>query len=787
MQYDNPPPGRYYVQLSTVGEVNRGRTRLEVCDIVASNITVDSKHWYNDCFPTNSQNKPVAASAVFDTLGAILKTGYNAAAVTGSTNRLDLPGDSIVAKVYEPQGRLDLVFRILPGVGNYVQLGNRVSGVCRRPDTVPRVAATPADPSNGALTPADKFWGAYLADNGAFGTGGNGTTGPGHPGGVWDPNRWNSARCDTAEQNLFPIAARGVLTRMTLGIYASVYHEADPKYSTLGIPKRRCFLVSPSGPIDQTNITCGNPALGAYPPIWTLDLATGFNPNEISGQPGFTRECTKIFPDGQLTAGSHVQYFLRSSGPLSPLTNYKMNPDTNLVLPQECCLDAHRWEQFCVLPDRWKEPAYGGVGMACMLVVDLDECGGNEHAWVSVCDSIGATAANRRGAHNGWRARPDQAIRYLNVGIDDAICRRDQGGQPGTTWDLYNVQGCGDLLYGNAGTLGSRAAPQAQPGAPAVGRESRQGPSGDMLRTFYRVVVLLSGDRSVGILGPFADRGQDEVGLFQDYLIIPGGSPQPRGLMGMGSGFAESEQATHPAFMSNIFAASLRNADYTALSGNSGALVSINDVPPINTRTYSVENGGPGTLDVFNVFTPISEASALTYYQNVGAQGPYVASVYKPSSPSRPWITLLDGWNLGDLGSLSSFSTAGRKQYVQDALNNCLAVGCALAPGAPIDVDETPLVPKADFISLHNNPNVSGATTIHFGLVREDRVRIKVHDVSGRLIRLVVDGRFDAGEHDVVWDGADSDGRQAKSGVYFVRIELATRGFRAARKLTIIR
>ena len=28
--------------------------------------------------------------------------------------------------------------------------------------------------------------------------------GPGHPGGVWDPNRWNSARCDTAELNLFP-------------------------------------------------------------------------------------------------------------------------------------------------------------------------------------------------------------------------------------------------------------------------------------------------------------------------------------------------------------------------------------------------------------------------------------------------------------------------------------------------------------------------------------------------------------------------------------------------------
>ena len=88
------------------------------------------------------------------------------------------------------------------------------------------------------LTPTQRFWGAYMQDNGAFGTGGSGTTGPGHTGGVWDPNKWNSARCDTVEKNLFPCSNLGSnVSGLALTSWHTMYHESDPKYSVLGIAR----------------------------------------------------------------------------------------------------------------------------------------------------------------------------------------------------------------------------------------------------------------------------------------------------------------------------------------------------------------------------------------------------------------------------------------------------------------------------------------------------------------------------------------------------------------------
>src|SRR5262249_3653090 len=130
------------------------------------------------------------------------------------------------------------------------------------------------------------FWGSYMADNGAFGTGGNGTTGPGH-GGSWDPNRWNSARCDTVEINLFPaIANNGNLNVLVPGHYATMYNESDPKFATLGTAKNRCFLINPAAgqPNNAGNTPCG---AGTSPPAWAT-AAAGFDAAENGAGVGKT-------------------------------------------------------------------------------------------------------------------------------------------------------------------------------------------------------------------------------------------------------------------------------------------------------------------------------------------------------------------------------------------------------------------------------------------------------------------------------------------------------------------
>lgn len=73
------------------------------------------------------------------------------------------------------------------------------------------------------------------------------------------------------------------------------------------------------------------------------------------------------------------------------------------------------------------------------------------------------------------------------------------------------------------------------------------------------------------------------------------------------------------------------------------------------------------------------------------------------------------------------------------------------------------------------NPDVSPnptnpSTELSFHLSREGRVRVKVYDVQGRLVRELMDEHRNSGEQRVTWDGSDQRGRTVPSGVYFLHI-----------------
>ncbi|MBU8869510.1 MAG: VCBS repeat-containing protein [Gemmatimonadales bacterium] len=63
-------------------------------------------------------------------------------------------------------------------------------------------------------------------------------------------------------------------------------------------------------------------------------------------------------------------------------------------------------------------------------------------------------------------------------------------------------------------------------------------------------------------------------------------------------------------------------------------------------------------------------------------------------------------------------------------------------------------------------------TTIAFELPQVEAVRLRVFDVSGRLVRELIGGEtYDQGRHEAIWRGADDAGRQMSSGTYFYRLE----------------
>jgi hypothetical protein len=75
------------------------------------------------------------------------------------------------------------------------------------------------------------------------------------------------------------------------------------------------------------------------------------------------------------------------------------------------------------------------------------------------------------------------------------------------------------------------------------------------------------------------------------------------------------------------------------------------------------------------------------------------------------------------------------------------------------------------FRVYQNFPNpFRSSTVIQFDLPERTAITLRVYDVQGRLVRTLEDDAFDAGRHQVTWDGKDEAGRGAPAGIYFYRL-----------------
>jgi subtilisin family serine protease len=89
------------------------------------------------------------------------------------------------------------------------------------------------------------------------------------------------------------------------------------------------------------------------------------------------------------------------------------------------------------------------------------------------------------------------------------------------------------------------------------------------------------------------------------------------------------------------------------------------------------------------------------------------------------------------------------------------------------------------FFLGQNLPNPFRATTgIGFSLARAGRVDLRIYDVSGRVLRTLVNKELEAGKHDVQWRGENDRGTRVPPGVYFYRLE--TPGFMQTRKMLLV-
>lgn len=94
-------------------------------------------------------------------------------------------------------------------------------------------------------------------------------------------------------------------------------------------------------------------------------------------------------------------------------------------------------------------------------------------------------------------------------------------------------------------------------------------------------------------------------------------------------------------------------------------------------------------------------------------------------------------------------------------------LGVALA--VPSDSTDS----RATASALHGSaPNpFNRATVIRYALVARARVRLRVYDLTGRVVRTLAMNEQEEGEHVVTWDGAGNTGQRLAPGVYLCRLE----------------
>ena len=93
--------------------------------------------------------------------------------------------------------------------------------------------------------------------------------------------------------------------------------------------------------------------------------------------------------------------------------------------------------------------------------------------------------------------------------------------------------------------------------------------------------------------------------------------------------------------------------------------------------------------------------------------------------------------------------------------------------------------PKS-FSMAPNFPNpFNPETKIHFEVPKSGTVLLRIFDTLGREVRTLVNGRKDAGFHEIAWDARDDLGRGVASGIYFYQISYE--GHRVTRRMLLVR
>jgi serine protease AprX len=105
----------------------------------------------------------------------------------------------------------------------------------------------------------------------------------------------------------------------------------------------------------------------------------------------------------------------------------------------------------------------------------------------------------------------------------------------------------------------------------------------------------------------------------------------------------------------------------------------------------------------------------------------------------------------------------------------------------PTSVPEEPIsIPPNCFVLYQNYPNpFNPATVVEFNIAQPAKVSLKIYNIMGQLVRVLVDEEKEEGAYTIYWDGNDRNGQPVSSGIYFYKLEAGD--FTEVKKMVLIK
>lgn len=174
--------------------------------------------------------------------------------------------------------------------------------------------------------------------------------------------------------------------------------------------------------------------------------------------------------------------------------------------------------------------------------------------------------------------------------------------------------------------------------------------------------------------------------------------------------------------------------------------------PISNGISLTIQGGDGANNQTYpDAITPTNGASTIFTYSGTPT---YIGGI-KADTGVYKMVYLSFGYE--------AISTQANRRLVMSRVLNWFGLSpTAVGDGQPI----------ASGLHVTAAPNPTSGTTVLFAqLAKSGAARLDLYALDGSLVRTLVNGTLEAGDHSFTWDGRDAEGRQVPTGVYFYRLK----------------